>query len=543
MLGSGYLDVQYSVSTPGEYEGSFFIQAQEACQAVEVPFSFTIADEDLEPSLAENISGLGTLNGGTICASSGAANISFNYQGTSPYCWWDYLGSGVDVAIDSSPELSDLVISLSYAEMCYSFGGISFDYSVSTPGLYAGSFFVYPSTECRGVEVPFEFTVSGEDISTVVAENVSWNGGFDGQTTCPTGYASDYVYFDDPTGISDCVGIDLGSGLDFALTSAPDSNDFNVTYGYGNLCYGGYLDIQYSVSTPGFYEGNFLVQTNGACQIIQVPFSFTVSDDPLPTFLATDVDWSGSFGGGSSCPTSFENGQYAYFNDPSGAYNCYWGIVLGSGMDVELTLAPDSSDFEVTYGYGELCYGGYVDLQYNVSTPGYYQGQVLLQAPGSCDIVAVPFAFTINEPEESLVQAQSVEWSGAFDGDTLCSTLYGNQYTQFVNPTDYDNCSSVNFGTGLSVAITMAPDSGDFEVSSGYGQLCYDNGYLSVDYSVSVPGEYAGSFIIEASGACELVEVPFSFTLSSEEFPPALVDPIEWSGVLNGDTTCASFYQ
>ena len=95
-----------------------------------------------------------------------------------------------------------------------------------------------------------------------------------------------------------------------------------------------------TASTPGEYLGTFLIQASGACQVVEVPFSFTIDED-IPAIVAEDFNWSGTFDGDTTCAIASAS-SYTSFNDPSG-YSGYWSGNLGYGIDFELTAAPQQS--------------------------------------------------------------------------------------------------------------------------------------------------------------------------------------------------------
>ena len=113
------------------------------------------------------------------------------------------------------------------------------------------------------------------------------------------------------------------------------------------------LDVQHSVSTPGDYEGSFFIQASVSVAV-EVPFSFTITDEELPNLPAEIFNWTGAFDGDTTCASYFSY-QTANFLDPSGYDDCS-GVNLNYGVEVELLLAPDDNDFSIDYAYASLCW-------------------------------------------------------------------------------------------------------------------------------------------------------------------------------------------
>ena len=193
------------------------------------------------------------------------------------------------------------------------------------------------------------------------------------------------------------------------------------------------------MTTPGDYQGYFSLFPPGSCQSIKVPFQLTVFDTSITAVEPTEVERNAPFANATTCPTSngFNN---AYFNDPTGTIlnDCWWGN-LESGIELEITQAPDSSDFSLNDVNVELCFGTLsIDVEHSVSTLGDYQGYFIISAQDICVDIHVPFQFTITEPNNSppliaeLVQWQDYSWlfgNGAnpalFNGGESCPVLYG----------------------------------------------------------------------------------------------------------------------
>ena len=70
-------------------------------------------------------------------------------------------------------------------------------------------------------EVPFSFTITDQDIPNAVVDNADWTGSFDGDTTCASSYAYQWLEFTDPSGYGDCDGVELGNGVEVELLASP----------------------------------------------------------------------------------------------------------------------------------------------------------------------------------------------------------------------------------------------------------------------------------------------------------------------------------
>ena len=295
-----------------------------------------------------------------------------------------------------------------------------------------------------------------------------------------------------------CSELSWGDGISIAFTEEPDSSDFHVESAWGSPC--GYLQIDYSVSTPGTYEGNVVLESPAMCQPLLVPLQFTITEPDSSIVEATNFEWydffsiDALFNNGESC-ASFSEHHYAFFADSTGYNGCWWGD-LDSGVELEISQAPDSSDFSLEYVYAELCFGHvYIDVQHSVSTPGNYEGYFTITPPGSCQGVQVPFQFTITEPDNGAVEATNVEWYDSadhelFSGDGACPLSNGYSYAHFNDTTGYNGCWGDYLGYGVDVELIVAPNSSDFMIDQAYGELCYGSGFVEVHYAVTTPGDY-----------------------------------------------------
>jgi hypothetical protein len=549
------ISVQYSVSTLGDYQGYFIISAPDNCLDIHVPFTFTISDEELPPLTANGVEwsqgyggNFGLFNGGETCMGTG---LTYAYLNQSIYydCSELSLSDGISIEFTQAPDSNDFSVDSAWGMICEEY--LEIQYSVSTPGTYAGNFVLEGQESCQPLLVPFQFTLIEPDDSAppLVLESGNWYdndsedyGLFNGEESCAVFYGSSSISLEDPSEYDGCSTIINGSDLQVELTQAPDSNDFNISHAYVSVCGDISIQIEYSVSTPGDYQGYFTFSEPDNCQPIQVPFHFTITEpEDNPPLVPESVNWyngySGDYGlfnGGESC--SISSYSYISLDDPTG-YNGCWSGNLGSGVELEIIQAPDSSDLSLTYVYAELCYGnGFLQVPYSVSTQGDYQGYFNIFPPGSCQIIQVPFQFTISDPENGVLASEG-EWEGTFDGATTCpnSTDYNSAY--FNDPTGYNDCWGGYLGSGVELEITQAPDSSDFSLDYVYAQLCYGDLYINVEHSVSTPGDYQGYFNIIPSGSCQIVQVPFQFTIYEPE-SAALTSEGEWNGTFDGATTC-----
>ena len=83
------------------------------------------------------------------------------------------------------------------------------------------------------------------------------------------------------------------------------------------------MEVQHYASTPGEYQGTFLIQASGACQVVEVPFSFTIVDEDIPAIVAEDFNWWGTFDGDTTCAIASAS-SYTSFNR---SFRIQWVLV------------------------------------------------------------------------------------------------------------------------------------------------------------------------------------------------------------------------
>ena len=419
---------------------------------------------------------------------------------------------------------------------------------MAVPGSYEGTFLLndFSGTECNSISIPFAFTITDEELPPVVAD-INWSTGpFDGDTTCSTyGYVDGW--FNDPSNFAGCDEFYFEQEYEYGLSvqwdSLPDGSDFQFNYANAWICGDAGISLEYFGGTPGYYQGQFVIQPSEFCQSILVPFSFTITDEDLPPAIA-DIDWNnGPFDGDTTCSTygNFDG----YFSELAGFTGCEWLYFDGSneyGLSVQWDSLPDAN-FQFNWVEAFLCGSGNIYGDFSGGTPGYYQGQFVIQPQGYCQSILVPFAFTITDEDLPPVIAD-INWSnGPFDGDTTCST-YGYVDGWFNDPSNYTGCDEFYFEQeyeyGLSVQWDSLPDGSDFQFNYANAWICGDAG-ISLEYFGGTPGYYQGQFVIQPSEFCQSILVPFSFTITDEDLPPAIAD-IDWNnGPFDGDTTCSTY--
>ena len=109
---------------------------------------------------------------------------------------------------------------------------------------------------------PLPFTITDEDLPPAIP-NIEWNNGlFDGDTTCST-YGYFDGYFNEIGGFTGCEWLYYDESNEYGLSvqwdSLPDTN-FQFNWVEASLCGNGYIYGDFSGGTPGYYQGQFVIQ-------------------------------------------------------------------------------------------------------------------------------------------------------------------------------------------------------------------------------------------------------------------------------------------
>ena len=289
-----------------------------------------------------------------------------------------------------------------------------------------------------------------DSITSNLVESNNWSMSFGEGIPCP-GPNSDSITFGLDENANGCWGLEWGSELYLLLEQAPESHDFIVSDMDGLLCFSECnINLSYSVTVSGSYSGTVVVKPEDSCEELLVPFSFDVGGVP-DAIEVPFAEWDGLLNGGSSCPV---NSAYDWVNyeAPTGTQDFY-GVALNNGIEVVIHEQPEGGDFAVQDAYGSLCGLGALDVYYGVSTPGFYRGSFIVETGVTCNSLAVPFEFTIVEPDTEAVELSTSYWNGVLDGQSTCANTF-NDYMSFI--VENSICDSGNEGWGLGVAARFA---------------------------------------------------------------------------------------
>ena len=240
--------------------------------------------------------------------------------------------------------------------------------------------------------------------------------------------------------------------------------------------------------------------------------------------------------GDTTCSTS---GYFdGYFNEIGGFTGCEWLYYDESneyGLSVQWDSLPDTN-FQFNWVEASCV---------EAATSTVIAGNARLlprtvcdSTPGYCQSILVPFSFTISEPDPTPVIAE-VDWDDLlFVDGTTCETS-GYQYGYFDNPSDYNGCNefySDDWGTyGMWVGGLCRRELHGIHLL--YSVICEEWNEVGIEYSGASEGTYSGNFVIHPEASCQLIHIPFSFTVSEE--------PIEvitaWSAPMNGGAICTGW--
>ncbi|MCH1583293.1 MAG: proprotein convertase P-domain-containing protein, partial [Flavobacteriales bacterium] len=457
----------------------------------------------------------GLFDGDTTCSTYGYFDGYFNDIAGFTGCEWLYFdGSneyGLFVQWDSLPD-ANFQFNWINAELCGN-GYIYGDFSGGTPGYYQGQFVIQPQEYCQSILVPFSFTISEPDPTPVIAE-VDWDDQlFVDGTTCETsGYH--YGNFDNPSDYDGCnefFSDGWGSyGMWVEWDSMPEGSSMEFTSLYSVIC-GDWneIGIEYSGASEGMYSGNFVIQPEASCQLIHIPFSFTVSEAPLEVVTA----WSAPLNGETLCTgwgtsvTEFEMPT----NVPCGEFN--WVDSEFSPLDIVWTSqAPPPTIVSAGIDH---CGTSSAHFAFTDAQSGVHSGYLRLAPNGLCEVVHIPFSFEVVEDDPTSLSL-APDWTSGFTGSECL--FEGNGQASFAVP-DAAYCSALpltlNGGVslGLDVIWTEMPAGSLMHITGAQAEICGGEGTLHVEYAGGTGGQYAGEFILSPNDTCLEFRVPFAFDL------------------------------
>ena len=217
-------------------------------------------------------------------------------------------------------------------------------------------------------------------------------------------------------------------------------------------------------------------------------------------------------------------------------------------MSVVLHEQPQNNNLSFSSGYASMCgTGGNVSLLYSVQTPGLYSGEVILDAPGFCREIALPFSFYVQESEDiPTVVAEYFQWSGLFDDGLSCpiTTATGNTSAGFYSSVHANDYEQFGLNNGVEITMLSEPDSSDFEVLSVFAEVTnYGEGSIySLEYLVSTVGIYNGYLTIFIPGGCQGISIPFMFEIAATDAlgicGGGCEDDLDGDGICDNIDTC-----
>ena len=525
--GTGWAWVEYNSSIPGFYEGYLRCQLTEACQYLDVPFSFHVVDEAQAPVQAVMVDWESPLNGDTTCVQQ-LNGISASFTNPTNYPFYDYLYLNDDSLIQwvDVPDSSDFTIEYLYVDIYQEDIYVNGYFDVSTPGHYSGFFRVLPWQACQEIWIPFDVTI-GADIQLFEPNDAVWTGALNGFPTCNSSGFSE-VTFSHP--FTDTYYLN-SSTIELVWNTIPNGSEvdfgsFDATiWGSGT----GSAYLNYVDAVPGFYSGEMRLNVDEQCSAVVLPFQFTVA--PIYVNITpADYSWSGTYIDSPSCTN--DGSLQVDFSHPYGSSFS----INSSFIDIAWTEEPTGSDVTVYRNASFNSDGtGSVDLDITGALPGAYDGTVTVELGDQCQNLIFPLEFEVGAIDNWVV-LEDYTWDDPLDGDTTCSsTLLSSRYASFTHSwsqTLYLNPNTIDF---IWYAI---PDSSTIEFIS-YDATIYNsgNGSAYLRYAHATPGLYQGGMRLEDESNCEGLEIPFQFYVDSitSVFQP---DELSWSGAMNGDTTC-----
>ncbi len=525
--GTGWAWVEYNSSIPGFYEGYLRCQLTEACQYLDVPFSFHVIDEVQAPAQAVMVDWESPLNGDTTCVQQ-FNGISASFTNPTNYPFYDYLYLYHDSLIHwvDVPDSSDFTIESLYVDIYQEDIYVNGYFDVSTPGHYSGFFRVLPWQACQEIWIPFDFSI-GEDIQVIEPDDAVWTGALNGFPTCNSSDFSE-VTFSHP--FADTYYLNYNT-IELIWNTVPNGSEvdfgsFDATIS-GNGTGSAYLN--YVDAVPGFYSGEMRLSIEDQCSAVVLPFQFTVTPIYI-NITPADYSWSGTYIDSPSCTN--DGSLQVDFSHPYGSNFS----INSSFIDIAWTEEPTGSDVTVYRNASFNSSGtGSVDLDIYGALPGAYEGTVTVELGDQCQNLIFPLEFEVGTIDNWVV-LEDYTWDDPLDGDTTCSsTLFSNRSASFSHSwsqTLYLNENTIDF---IWYAI---PDSSTIDFIS-YDATIYNSGSGSayLRYANATPGLYQGGMRLENESNCEGLEIPFQFYVDSitSVFQP---DELSWSGALNGDTTC-----
>ena len=422
------------------------------------------------------------------------------------------IGLGADSSVWSGAGITDLEPS-----------GNAFQAQLDELGVYEYTFDLTNDLGCT-----YDTTIQVEVVEGNYPLSMDWNGApLGGSTTC----SGDILYIDAnfivPEGLdlSNYIGWSLDDNMTLVWDTFPVESE--LEFGWASASYDtfwgpeGNFYTEILNASPGQYSGKFILSVTGSCIDLSVPFSFTISDDST----TVDALWSGNLNGETTCASW--GMETATFPNPFSTPNCpsyNWSPGDVSVLDVVWTSSgphPDIASASVS-----LCDIGVATMQYTEASIGIHEGHLRAEVDGLCEVLHVPFSFTVTEGPDNPIEIDPI-WLSAFDSEGCAvngeamATFNVEETWCSTNPLILNASGSF----GIDVEWEEFPPNSSLQMDAAEATLCEGTGSLTVDFSNGSDGEYSGDFVLTPPDACLEFRIPFSFSLANPTAIPTLLSP------------------
>ena len=422
------------------------------------------------------------------------------------------IGLGPDSSMWSGAGITDLDPS-----------GNAFQAQLDELGVYEYTFDLTNDFGCA-----YDTTIQIEVVEGNYPLSMNWNGApLGGSTTCSGDifYINGNFIFPEGLDFTNYIGWSLDDNMTLVWDTFPLESELD--FGWTSASYDpfwspeGNFYTEILNATPGQYSGEFILSVPESCIDLSVPFSFTISDDPA----LVDALWSGNLNGNATCASW--GIETATFANPFTTPNCpSYNWSPGNVSVLDLVWTSNGPHPEMSAASVSLCDIGVATIQYTNAPIGTHQGYLRAEVNGLCEVLHVPFAFTVTEGPENPIEIDPI-WLSAFDSEGCA--VSGEAMATF--EVDETLCSAAPLvlnatgSFGIDIEWEEFPSGSTLQMDAAEATLCDGTGSFSVQFSNGSDGDYSGAFVLTPTDVCLEFRIPFSFSLANPTAIPSLLSP------------------